>query len=86
MTDRVHIPHDNGLAPGTWRLSDGQPVHRCPDCKKASAMVMHSVSAAGEVNASIACFAPCKYHVYGILDGWTHGEKRVGHNVDGELE
>jgi hypothetical protein len=49
-------------------------------------MVNHSVSPTGEVNASIACFSPCKYHVYGILDDWTHGEKRAGHNVDGEVE
>lgn len=78
MMERVHIPNDENLAPGTWRLSDGQPVHRCPQCRVASAMVNHSVSAAGEVNASIACFAPCSYHVFGILDGWTHGDKPAG--------
>jgi hypothetical protein len=86
MIDRVHIPLDAGLAPGTWRLSDGQPVHRCPLCKKASAMVNHSVTLSGEVNASIACFQPCSYHVWGILDGWSHGWKLAGHKTTGEQE
>ena len=83
MTDRVLIPHDEDLAPGTWRLGppEGQPVHRCPLCKAAAVMVNHSVSSTGEVNASIACFAPCTYHVFGILGGWTHGEKPAGGRV-----
>ena len=79
--ERVRIPHDDGLAPGTWHLSDGQPLHRCPKCKTASAMVNHSVSAEGDVNASIACFPPCDYHVMGVLDGWTHGVKLAGQSV-----
>lgn len=81
MIERVSIPHDPRLAPGTWFLSAGQPVHRCPECHKASAMVLHSVAADGEVNASIACFSPCSYHVWGRLEGWTHGEKKSGEPV-----
>lgn len=84
--NRVHIPHDDGLKPGSWRLSEGQPVHRCPQCRKASAMVNHSVKPDGEVNASIACFPPCGYHVFGILDGWTHGGKPAGRKIDGTQE
>ena len=87
MVERVHIPHDDQqFAPGTWHLFEGQPIHRCPQCKKAAAMVNHSVAPNGEVNASIACFPPCSYHVWGILDDWTHGEKLAKHNVSGEVE
>lgn len=78
---RVLIPHDNKLAPGSWFLSAGQPVHRCPECLRAAAMVLHSVDADGEVNASIACVSPCGYHVWGKLDGWTHGVKKAGDPV-----
>lgn len=85
MTFRVHIPFDPELMPGSWRLSAGQPVHRCPDCEKAAAMVLHTVDADGRVDASIACFSPCGYHVWGILDGWTHGVKLAGRAV-GETE
>lgn len=79
--DRVRFSHDEHLAPGTWMLSDGQPVLRCPDCKKAAAMVNHSVDVDGTVNASIACFPPCQHHVWGILDGWTHGAKPAQERV-----
>lgn len=44
-------------------------------------MQNHSVTPSGEVNASIACFPPCAYHVWGILDDWTHGEKKAGGKV-----
>lgn len=89
MTDRVHIPQwsrtdaeKQRLAPGTWYVAtDGDLWHRCPKCKSASVMQNHSVTAAGEVHASIACFAPCDYHVWGILDGWTYGVKNAGENV-----
>lgn len=84
--DRVHIPHDPDLAPGTWSIlyRDGkpqQPVHRCPKCKTAAALKNHSVSESGEVNASIACFPPCDYHIFGVLDGWTHGNKFAGRGI-----
>lgn len=79
--DRVRIPFDPELRPGTWFLSAGHPVHRCPECNKASAMVNHSVDADGTVNASIACFSPCGYHVWGTLESWTHGRKEPGHPV-----
>jgi hypothetical protein len=45
-------------------------------------MVNHSVTAAGEVNASIACFPPCDYHVWGTLDNWTRGVKEAGKKVN----
>lgn len=48
-------------------------------------MVLHTVDADGRVDASIACFSPCGYHVWGILDGWTHGVKLAGRAV-GETE
>lgn len=79
--DRVHIPHDDNLAPGTWTLVDGQPAHRCPQCKVASVMTNHSVDADGMVNASMACFAPCTFHIWGILDGWKHGVKAAGEPI-----
>jgi hypothetical protein len=82
MTDRVHIPHGDDMQPGTWCvLDDGALLHRCPQCKRGSEMLNHSVTQGGEVNASIACFSPCTYHIWGILDGWTHGEKRAGEKV-----
>lgn len=82
MTERVHIPHGKEIEPGTWCvLSGGELLHRCPECKRGSEMLNHSVTPSGEVNASIACFAPCTYHVWGILDGWTYGEKKAGHKV-----
>ena len=87
MVERVHIPRGKEIEPGTWHvLSGGELLHRCPQCKKAAAMVNHSVAPNGEVNASIACFPPCSYHVWGILDDWTHGEKLAKHNVSGEVE
>ena len=82
MTERVHIPHGKEIEPGTWSvLSGGELLHRCPECKRGSEMLNHSVSKSGEVNASIACFPPCTYHVWGILDGWTYGEKKAGEKV-----
>lgn len=89
MVDRVHIPKwdrsdddRNYLTPGTWYVAtDGDLWHRCPQCKKASVMANHSVTSAGEVNASIACFPPCSYHVWGTLDSWFYGEKRAGEKV-----
>lgn len=78
--DRIHIPR--GTEPGTWCvLDDGALLHRCPKCKRGSEMLNHSVTPSGEVNASIACFSPCDYHVRGILDGWTYGEKKAGQKV-----
>lgn len=44
-------------------------------------MLNHSVTPSGEVNASIACFPPCTYHVFGILNRWIYGEKRAGERV-----
>lgn len=80
--DRVHIPRsdDPAVPRGTWKLAayEGQPIHRCPKCGKSGFMINHSVEADGTVNASIACFPPCDYHVWGILDGWTHGKKEAG--------
>jgi hypothetical protein len=79
MPDKVHIPLDDNIAPGTWRLDvEDDPIYRCPECKRSSAMRNHSVSSGGEVNALIACFPPCPHHIWGILDGWTHGEKAAG--------
>lgn len=81
--ERIHIPRDDERnAPGTWRFFDGQPHHRCPECKKGSVMSGHSVEADGMVNPSIACFPPCKYHIFGILDGWTCGPKKAGGRID----
>jgi hypothetical protein len=77
--DRVHIPRSEDLAPGSWAMGAlGEVVHRCPKCRKASEMLNHSVEPNGEVNASIACFPPCDYHVWGILDGWSNGKKEAG--------
>lgn len=82
MVDRVHIPRGDEIAPGTWCVgSGGELLHRCPQCKHGHEMLNHSVTPSGEVNASIACFVPCTYHVWGILDGWTYGEKRAGERV-----
>ncbi len=86
MVDRVHIPRhrreDGVIKPGTWFVDwDGLLWHKCPDCKKGGVMG-HSVSPAGEVNPSIACWSPCGYHVWGILDGWIYGEKRAEQGVD----
>lgn len=82
--EHVSIPRDDNLRPGTWFLSAGHPVHRCPECKKAAAMVNHSVDPDGTVHASIACFPPCGYHVWGKLEGWTHGKKEAGQPVKGD--
>lgn len=80
--DRVHLTHDDNLAPGTWHMgAEGHPASRCPKCKIASAMVNHSVDADGTVNASMACFPPCDYHVWGILDGWSYGAKAAGQPI-----
>ena len=80
--DRVHIPYSDKIVAGAYYVSsDGDLWHRCPLCKTASAMVNHSVTPSGEVNASIACFPPCSYHVWGILDGWRYGEKKAGERV-----
>lgn len=80
--ERIHIPRDDEHnAPGTWRFFDGQPHHRCPKCKRGSVMVNHSIEPDGEVNASIACFPPCDYHVWGILNDWTFGNKPAGQKV-----
>lgn len=82
MVDRVHIPHGDELSPGTWCIGPGGALlHRCPHCKRGSEMLNHSVSPTGDVHASIACFPPCTYHVWGVLYGWTHGEKRAGQKV-----
>ena len=64
--DRAHVPHhnraDGTIRPGTWFVDwDGNLWHKCPMCTKGDVM-NHSVTAAGEVNPSIACFAPCTYH------------------------
>lgn len=84
--DRIHIPEhrdrDQRIAPGAWHVStDGDLWHRCPECLKGSVMQGHSVAANGEVNPSIACFAPCGYHVWGTLDGWRYGVKSAGGKV-----
>lgn len=84
--DRVHIQRtrDGSIDPGTWYVSTGEGPckgelwHKCPQCKKASVMVNHSVAPDGVVSPSIACFSPCTYHVWGTLDGWTFGEKKSG--------
>lgn len=76
--ERIYIPHSDDFAAGTWTLESGCPVHRCPKCKRAGRMLNHSIDADGTVNASIACWAPCDYHIWGILDGWTHGVKEAG--------
>jgi hypothetical protein len=82
VVDRVHIPQGKEIEPGTWTVLDGgELLHRCPQCKRGSEMLDHSVSTGGEVNASIACFPPCTYHVWGVLDGWIYGEKRAGEKV-----
>ena len=81
--DRVHFPHDNNLAPGTWHMgADGQPALRCPKCKTAGRLENHSVDADGTVNASIACYPPCDHHVFGILNGWTFGVKPAGKPIE----
>jgi len=76
--DRVRIPHSDDFAVGTWTLESGQPVHRCPKCKRAGQMALHSVDADGTVNNSIACWPPCTYHVWGILVDWPYGVKLAG--------
>jgi hypothetical protein len=83
MVDRVHIPRGKEIEPGTWCvLGGGELLHRCPQCKRGAEMLNHSVTPSGEVNSSIACFAPCTYHVWGILDGWFYGEKIAGQRVN----
>jgi hypothetical protein len=78
----VHIPHGKEIEAGTWCVLDGgELLHRCPQCKRGTEMLNHSVTPTGEVNDSIACFRPCTYHVWGILDGWTYGEKKAGSRV-----
>jgi len=77
--NRVHIPKCiEGTLAGYWQLIDGQPAFRCPKCKVMGLMVNHSVEPDGTVNASIACFPPCDYHEFGILDNWTYGKKEHG--------
>lgn len=76
MIERISIPKgDDNFRRGNWVVIEGQPAHRCPLCGNAAKMTNHSVEPNGEVNASIACFAPCAYHVWGILQGWTYGKK-----------
>ncbi len=80
--ERVRIPRGKELEPGKWCvLGGGELLHRCPQCKRGSEMLNHSVTPNGDVNASIACFAPCSYHVWGTLEGWIYGEKRAGEKV-----
>lgn len=85
MTERVHIPKGEGPFPtaGEWvfETDSRQPWHRCPKCKRGSLMTNHSVDPDGTVNASIACFPPCDYHIWGILDGWAYGKKEAGKPV-----
>jgi hypothetical protein len=82
MVERIHIPQGEEIEPGTWCvLSGGELLHRCPQCKRGSEMLNHSVTPTGEVNASIECCPPCTYHVWAILDGWIYGEKRAGQSV-----
>jgi DNA-directed RNA polymerase subunit RPC12/RpoP len=83
MADRIHIPQGKEIEPGTWCVfNGGELLYRCPQCKRSSEMLNHSVTQSGEVNASIACFPPCSYHVWGILDGWIYGEKHAGDRVN----
>jgi hypothetical protein len=79
--ERTRIPESESLVAGSWLLIDGQPVFRCPCCRRASPMRNHSVDPDGTVNASIGCVAPCSYHVWGILEEWTHGSKPAGERV-----
>lgn len=82
MTDRVRVAHDDHLKPGTWCIgAAGEVLHRCPLCKTASNLLNHSIAADGTVNNSMACFAPCSFHIWGTLDGWTHGVKLAGKDL-----
>jgi len=49
----------------------------CPNCKGSSGcLIRHTITADGEVNASILCPQNCGWHVFGILDGYAeHGGK-----------
>jgi len=54
-------------------LNDGSekqeaPVFRCPKCLTLSALRLHSISLAGEVDASVLC--SCGWHQYVILQDW----------------
>lgn len=62
------------LEPGTWCVLDaGELLHRCPQCKRSSEMLNHSVTSSGEVNASIACFPPLLAITFGafLMAGYT---------------
>lgn len=88
--ETVRIPYGSEGVPGTWflvpHLDAWQPHHRCPKCRRGSVMANHSVQPDGTVHASIACFPPCDYHVYGILDGWCYGLKQAGQGVSTQVK
>jgi hypothetical protein len=85
MTERVHIAkadHD-ALDPALFPQwietvhNDGAwfgAIVYCPECHEAGALTLHTISAAGDVNASILCHCG-EWHVFGVLDGWDHGDQ-----------
>ena len=86
----VKIPRHNRAAgplkPGFWLVDhDGNLWHKCPECQKGSVMQEHWVAADGKVTPSIACFAPCGYHVFGVLEDWNYGTKMAGKLVTAEV-
>ncbi len=72
-----------------WGFYDGQVMLRCGQCRKpAGRLTNHSIDEDGTVNASILCGNSvwdkergrheCGWHMWGVLEAWTHGVKEAG--------
>lgn len=86
---RVHIPKEEGVfkikAQGpSWLVYKELIYIRCKCGIILGSPTNHVIQANGKIDASIVCShessgqAPCGWHVFGILDGWTYGFKDVG--------
>ena len=72
----VAIPHDEDLAPGTWRLVRFDGVYTaklaCPRCGARGNLDTHEIDAAGVVNPSVICPTDgCGWHETVQLVGWV---------------
>lgn len=82
MSERLLIPKvqpDQRGAAG-WYLWRGRARLVCGGCgRDAGDLRDHSIDEDGTVNASILCpDAGCGWHVWGRLQGWSHGRKPAG--------
>jgi hypothetical protein len=88
--DRFPIPFEpapfkfEGLGP-SWLLdSEGEVLLRCVCGCILGHPTAHSIEEDGKIDASIVCSqpsggkAPCGWHVYGKLEGWTAGAMAAG--------